>query len=105
MLIFPGSSFSSFLGGHFVRCFSSAYWAIRDFDGNIIIPAKYLEIRNTDKPLLAVRIGENDNYKEGILIRDGIEVVPAEYKYILFYNDYIVCCREGHCEMLRYKSI
>ncbi len=75
---------------------------IRDFEGNIIIPAKYLEIRHTDKPLLCVRIGEKDNYKEGILTRDGIEVVPAEYRYIIFYRDnYIVCCRNGHCEMLR----
>lgn len=78
---------------------------IRDFDGNVIIPAKYLEIHYTDKPLLGVRIGEKDNYKEGILTRDGIEVVPAEYRYITFYGgNYIVCCRNGHCEMLRYYT-
>ncbi len=78
---------------------------IRDFDGNVIIPAKYREIRYTDKPLLGVRTGEKDNCREGILTRDGIEVVPAEYRHIAFYRDnYIVCCRDGHCEMLRYYT-
>ena len=79
---------------------------IRDFDGNVIIPAKYHEIHNTDKPLLCVRIGEKNNYREGIMTRDGIEAVPAEYRYITIFDDgYIICCRNGHCEMLRYKSI
>ena len=76
---------------------------VRDFDGNIIIPPLFSEIHFSDRPLVKVRLGDRNNYTEGIFTKEGIQVVPAEYKYISFYEDgYFACCRDGHCEMLRY---
>ncbi len=78
---------------------------IRDFEGNVIIPAEYDEIHRSDQSLIVVRKGKNVNFKEGIFTSDGREVVPVEYKYVIVQKDgYIVCCREGYCEMLKYET-
>lgn len=78
---------------------------IKDFDGNIIVPPIYYEIHSIDNPLLIVRVGEKDNYKEGMITPDGTIVVPAEFSSIRWCSDnYIICCRDGHCEMLRYVA-
>lgn len=47
---------------------------IKDFDSNIIVPPIYYEIHGTDKPLLTVRVGEKDNYKEGMITPDGAKL-------------------------------
>ena len=74
-----------------------------DFDGNVIVPPIYYEIVDIEKPLPVVRVGEKYNCKEGMILPDGTPVIPAEFKSIKWYkDDYIVCCRKGHCEMLRY---
>lgn len=76
---------------------------IKDFDGNIIVPPIYYEIHSIDNPLLIVRVGEKDDYKEGLITPDGTTVVPAEFSRISWCSDnYIICCHDGHCEMLRY---
>ena len=76
---------------------------IMDFDGNVIVPPIYYEIVDIEKPLPVVRVGEKYNCKEGMILPDGTPVIPAEFKSIKWYkDDYIVCCRKGHCEMLRY---
>ena len=50
-----------------------------------------------------VRVGEKFNCKEGMILPDGTPVIPAEFESIKWNkDDYIVCCRKGHCEMLRY---
>lgn len=82
------------------------YQGIKDFDGNVIVGPRYNEIHYIDKPLLVVRVGEDDNYKEGIITKMGKEVIPAEFNRISFLKDnYIVCCRDGYCEMLRIESV
>lgn len=74
---------------------------IMDFDGNIIVPAVYNRIHGTDKPLLTVLAGEKGNL-EGLIKHDGTKVVKPQYKNIIWYNDaYILCSRDGSCEVLR----
>ena len=76
---------------------------IKDFDGKIIVPPVYYEIQGLDKPLITVRVGEKDNYKEGLIRKDGEVVIPAEYTRISWCRDnYIICCRNGLCEMMLY---
>ena len=73
---------------------------IKDFNGNIIIEPKYYEIYNLDCPMLTVRVGEKDNYTEGLISKIGKEVIPAEYEGISWLKDnYFVCCKKGLCEM------
>lgn len=75
-----------------------------DFDDNVIIPAQYYEIHGIDNPLLTVRVGVKDKYKEGLITHDGREVVPAMHKRISWCSDNkIICCNDGHCEMLRFE--
>ena len=74
---------------------------IKDFDGNIIIPPKYYEIHGIGNALLTVRVGEKDNWKEGLITQDGRVVLPAEYDRITSCKDnYYVCQHDGVCEML-----
>ena len=78
---------------------------IKDFDGNTVVPPVYHEIYGVDKPLLIVKSGEENNYKEGLITHDGTIVVPAVYGSIRWCSDgYIVCRRDGNCEMLRYTK-
>lgn len=80
-------------------------YGIMGFDKNIIVPPIYSEIRGIDKPLHIVHLGEKDTFTEGMITRDGISVVPAEFESIRWCSDdYIVCCRPGHCEMLRFVT-
>ena len=75
---------------------------IRDFDGNIIIEPKYYEIHSIDQPMLIVRVGEKDNFKEGLITRNGVEVISADFHRVSWLKDnYFVCCRDGLCEMYR----
>ena len=106
---FYGIIISMYFGGkehlqpHF-HAWYSGHEAEIDFDGNIIVPPIYYEIHSIDSPLLIVRIGEKDNYKVGMITPDGTPVVPAEFSSIGWCSDnYIICCRDGHCEMLRYE--
>ena len=72
-----------------------------DFDENVIIPEKYYEIYGLHNPLLTVRDGEKDNYKEGLVTLDGTVAIPAEYERIHWCNDNcIICSNEGSCEIL-----
>lgn len=74
---------------------------IKDFDGNIIIPPKYYGIHGIGDALLTVRIGEKDNWKEGLITQDGKVVLPAEYNRIISCSDnYYLCQRDGNCEIL-----
>lgn len=74
---------------------------LKDFEDNIIIPANYYEIYGIDNPLLTVRDGEKNNYKEGLITHDGKVVIPAKYERISWTKDKkrIICCAPGLCEM------
>lgn len=78
---------------------------VKDFDGNVIVPPVYYEIRGIGNPLLTVRVGDENHFKEGMITPDGTMVVPAEYRYISWFGDnHIACCRDEHCEMLLYTN-
>lgn len=72
-----------------------------DYDGNIIVPAIYHEIHGHAEPFLTVRVGDKDNYKEGLIAPDGKTVIPAHQKRIGWCRDHkhFFCCSEGCCEM------
>ena len=71
-----------------------------DFDDNVIIEPIYYEIHGMHNPLLTVRVGEKDNYKEGLITPDGVEVLPAVYSDIRWCRDnYIICCQDGNSEV------
>ena len=75
--------------------------AVIDFDDNVIVPAKYYEIHGVDNILLTVCDGEKDNYKEGLITRNGTVAVPPKYQKIEWCKDNrILCCNQGNCEML-----
>lgn len=79
---------------------------VTDFDGNVIVPPDYYKIYGLHNPLLTVCVGDKTNYCKGLITHDGITVIPAEWKNILWCSDnYILCCREGHCEMLRLTEL
>lgn len=78
---------------------------IRDFDGNVVIKPIYHEIHGLDEPLFTVRVGNKDDYKEGLITPDGKEVVPAIWHRISWENNNrIICCSEGLCEMLFFEK-
>ena len=67
----------------------------------IIIPPKYYGIHGIGDALLTVRIGEKDNWKDGLITQDGKVVLPAEYNRIISCSDnYYLCQRDGNCELL-----
>lgn len=73
---------------------------IMDFDEKVIIEPTYYEIHGMSNPLLTVRVGEKNNYKEGLITPEGVEVLPAVYSTIRWCSDNrIICCREGHSEV------
>lgn len=74
---------------------------VKDLNGNTIIPAAYYEIHGLTNPYLTVRVGEKDNYKEGLITASGQVVVPAIYNRIGWCKDqrHFFCCSDGHCEM------
>ncbi len=75
---------------------------IIDFDDRIIVEPKYYEIYNVNRPLLTVRVGEKDHYKEGLITHDGKEIIPAIYDHISWCKDNkIICCLAGQCEVLQ----
>lgn len=76
---------------------------IIDFDDNIIVPALYHEIHGMDKPLLTVRVGDKDNYLEGLIKHDGAKVLEPKYKRICWCKEnYLLCSFNGECEVLQY---
>lgn len=80
---------------------------IMDLAGNIIIEPKYNEIYCVDEPMYIVRIGEGENYREGMISRNGRDVIPADYECISWMRDnYFACRKNGLCEMYRlmYKA-
>ena len=78
-------------------------YGVKDFDGNILVKPLYYEIHDVEKPLLTVRVGEKDNYKEGLITQTGAKVIPAVFERINWCRDgYIICCSDNHCEMLRF---
>lgn len=72
-----------------------------DFDGNVIIPAKYYEIRGLSDLLLTVRVGDKEQYAEGLITQEGREVLPPRYERISWSVDkrHFFCYGGGHCEM------
>ncbi len=80
---------------------------IRDYNGNVIIPAIYLEIYGWGDPFLTVRIGDKNNYREGLITFTGKQVVLAEYKHIEWCRDkkHFFCCLDDVCEMYRIEEI
>lgn len=75
---------------------------IRDFHGNVIVEPKYDEILRIDEPMVIVRVGEKDHYKEGLITKTGTEVIPADFHRISWLRDhYFACCRDGLCEMYK----
>lgn len=51
-----------------------------DYDGNIIVPAIYHEVHGHIEPFLTVRVGDKNNYKEGLITPSGKTVLPANQK-------------------------
>ena len=74
---------------------------IKDFDGNIIVPAEYYEIVGLRNSLLTVRVGEKNNYREGLITYGGKQVIPAKFERITWCDDkkHFFCCLDGCCEM------
>lgn len=74
---------------------------IKNFDGEIIIPAEYLEIHGKDNPFLTVRVGTKNRYKEGMITASGITVIDAEYERVFWCKDrkHFFGCADGKCEM------
>lgn len=79
---------------------------IKDFDGNIIIPAVYHNIGILTRPLLTVSIGDKEDHKDGLITMEGTEVLPAEYESISWCRDdhHIICRKDGSCEMLLFTE-
>lgn len=78
---------------------------IMDFDENVIIGPTYYEIYGMSYPLLTVRVGEKNNYKEGLITPEGLEVLPAIYSAIRWCsNNRIICCQEGNCEVYQLET-
>ncbi len=78
---------------------------VKDFDGHIIIEPLYYEIYGLQKPFITVRVGEKDHYKEGLITKNGMMVIPAKFNRISWCKDnYIICCRDDYCEMLQLMS-
>lgn len=73
---------------------------LKDFDGKILADPKYYEIDDINRPMVTVRIGDEDHFKEGLITRSGKEAIPVDYERIGWLkDDYFVCCKEGLCEM------
>ena len=74
---------------------------LRDYDGSIIIPAIYHEIHGLTSPFFTVRVGEEDNYKEGLITPDGKTVMEATHSRIGWCKDakHFFTCSNGLCEM------
>ena len=74
---------------------------MKDYDGNIVIPAIYHEIRGNTEPFLTVRVGEENNYKEGLITHDGTTVIDAKHSRIGWCRDrkHFFTCSDGLCEM------
>lgn len=78
---------------------------IRDFNDNLIVEPIYQAIYGLQNPLLTVRVGDKDHWKEGLITCNGKEILPAKYKRIIWYDDScIICCSEGYSEMLIFES-
>lgn len=74
---------------------------VKSFQGAIIIPPIYHEIHGLYDPLLTVRKGDKSGYKEGLMTKEGREVIPAVYDNIHWCEDklHILCSRAGNCEV------
>lgn len=77
---------------------------IVDFDDNVIVEPKYLEIHGMTNPLLTVRVGDKDSFQEGLITPDGKEVLPAKSHRIAWSRDNkIICCSDGECIVYQYE--
>lgn len=74
---------------------------MKDYDGNIIIPAIYHEIRGHKDPYFTIRVGDKDNFKEGLITCDGKTVIEAKYNCIEWFSNHkhFCCCSKECCEM------
>lgn len=78
---------------------------IVDFDDNILVDPIYLEIHGMKDPLLTVRTGDKDNYREGLITSAGKEVLPAQYKRITWCKgNILICCADGECIVYQYEK-
>ncbi len=77
-----------------------------DYNNNIVIPPKYLEIHGIKNPLWTVRVGENDDYTEGLISLTGDMIIPAKYQNIEWCRDgkHFFGCAEGCCEMYSFEE-
>lgn len=80
---------------------------MKDYNGNIVIPAIYQEIYGRMDPYLTVRVGDKDNYKEGLITCDGKIVIEATHDRIGWCRDHkhFFCCSDGCCEMYAVETI
>ncbi len=77
---------------------------IVDFNDDILVAPIYLEIHGTRNPLLTVRTGDKDNYREGLITSDGKEVLPAKYERITWCKENKLICRtDGECIVYQYE--
>ena len=73
-----------------------------DFSDNVIIPAVYHEISDIDKPFYTVRVGTDEQYKEGLITPSGETVLPAEYESVRWCrDDHIIASAPGRCRLFR----
>ena len=76
---------------------------IEDFDGNIIIPAKYRNIYDIENPFIRVGVGNEKEETTGLITRSGQEVLAPVYETIMWTKDrkHILCKGPDGCEVLQ----
>jgi hypothetical protein len=74
---------------------------LKDYSGNTIIPAIYYRIDGYLEPFITVKVGDENNYSEGLITFDGTSVIPANYERIIWCKDkkHFFCFSDGYCEM------
>ncbi len=78
---------------------------VMDFDDNILVDPIYLEIHGMREPLLTVRTGDKENYREGLITSDGKEVLPAKYERIAWCKgNKLICRADGECIVYQYEK-
>ncbi len=76
---------------------------MKDFDGNVIIPAKYRNIYGIEDPFLCVVLDNDEENNVGLITHDDREVVVPVYERIMWTKDktHILCKGPDGCEMLQ----
>lgn len=74
---------------------------LADYEGHVILPARYHSIHGNGDPLLTVRVGDKHAYRASLITADGAEVLPPMFDRIGWCRDkrHFYGCAEDGCEM------